>query len=64
MADTRSECWDDNTSARLLREFLFCVGRRLRDLSREGDGSTGLLTMRQNSDRVGARGGQLSLVRF
>lgn len=41
MADTRSECWGDNTSARLLRGFLFCGGRRLRDPSREGVGSTG-----------------------
>jgi hypothetical protein len=45
MADTRSECWGDNTSARLSRGFLFCVGRRLRDSSREGGGSTGLLTL-------------------
>lgn len=41
MADTRSECWGDNTSARLLRGFLFCVGRRLRDPSREGVGVHG-----------------------
>lgn len=60
MADTRSECWGDNTSARLLRGFLFCVGRRLRDPSREGVGSTGAsvdLAAKNSDQKLGLGGG-------